>query len=91
MSVYLLTQFVSSPIVSALNVFGKQTYYFQMNLLRVGFMVAPFLAGWWLELSQAWTLVLYSLSMSALRFYLYFKIMAIIREQPPGGPAAGPP
>lgn len=91
MSVYLLTQFVSSPIVSALNVFGKQTYYFQMNLLRVVFMVAPFLAGWWLELSQAWTLVLYSLSMSALRFYLYFKIMAIIREQAPGGPAASSP
>lgn len=90
MAVYLLTQFVSSPIVSALNVFGKQTYYFQMNLLRLVFIVVPFLAGYLLGLSQTSTLVLYSLSMSALRLYLYFKIMEIIQAQFPGGPSPRP-
>ena len=90
MAVYLLTQFVSSPIVSALNVFGKQNFFLLMNVLRVGCIVVPFLLGYLLDLAQTTTLVLYSLSMSALRLYLYFWIMRIIKAQFQNSPEPQP-
>ena len=90
LAVYLLTQFVSNPIVSALNVFGKQNFFLLMNVLRVICIVVPFLLGYLLNLAQTTTLVLYSLSMSALRLYLYFWIMRIIKAQFQNSPEPQP-
>jgi O-antigen/teichoic acid export membrane protein len=64
LSVYLLTQFVSAPLVHAFSVFNLQKEFLKINFRRVILVVGVFLLGDYINLSPETTLIIYSIVLS---------------------------
>ena len=78
LAVYLLTQFVSSPLVNALSVFEKQWMFLMINIIRVAFIIVIFVFCYGVEISSDRTLLVYSLGLSlhyAFTAYLVFRVI----------------
>lgn len=56
----LLAQFISTPLVNALNVFGAQKSFLKLNIIRAIAVVTVFLLSWATQISAAKTVSIYS-------------------------------
>ena len=80
LAINLLTMFVANPITNALNVVGKQAYYFQINFIRLFLIIFVFSISYFLEFNPYITLITYSLIISCHRLFVYARIIYIIKN-----------
>ena len=69
LAMYLMFQFVASPLVNVLTVFHKQQVFLWLNLLRLLVIVGVFATAYYLDYSANWVVGLYSVALSV--YYLY--------------------
>lgn len=79
LAVYLLTQFVSSPIVNAMNVFEKQKIFLMINLVRVVGMIIIFCISYSFFLSPDATMIVYSIGLSLHYIFTAYLVFRVIR------------
>lgn len=79
LSVYLLFQFISSPLVNALTVFDKQKLFLSINLIRAAIIVAVFTAAYLMSLSATVTIAVYSVSLSLHYLFTLYIVYSNIR------------
>lgn len=80
LAVFLLSQFVSSPITNTLSVLGKEAYFLQINIVRTIAILAVFYLSFILGLNSIETIVFFSLTMTLHRIFVYFRILYTIRS-----------
>ena len=80
LAIYLLSQFVDSPIVNALNVFEKQGYFLQINIVRCVIILVVFFLSFVFKFSTINTLMTYSVGLSLQRVFVYIRIMKTIKK-----------
>jgi O-antigen/teichoic acid export membrane protein len=80
LAIYLLTQFVSSPLVNALSVFEKQFMFLQINILRSLIIIGIFIFGYLMNLSVIPIITIYSISLSVFRIYVSFSVFGVIKK-----------
>jgi O-antigen/teichoic acid export membrane protein len=80
LAINLLTMFVANPITNALNVVGKQAYYFQINFIRLFLIIFVFSISYFLEFDPYITLITYSFIISCHRVFVYARILHIIKK-----------
>jgi len=80
LAINLLSQFVSSPIINALNVFEKQGYFLQINIVRCVIIIIIFFLSFVFEFSTIKTLMTYSIGLSLQRVFVYIRIMRTIKN-----------
>jgi O-antigen/teichoic acid export membrane protein len=80
LAINLLTMFVANPITHALTVFGKQQYYLQINIIRFLFVTMVFSVSYFFGLNSNMTLLAYSILISFHRFFIYLRILYIIKN-----------
>lgn len=76
LSFCLLAQFISTPLVNALNVFGAQKTFLKLNFVRASGVVGVFGVCWLVEFSPIEAIAIYS---AALFFHYLFTIREIFR------------
>lgn len=79
LSVYLLSQFVSSPLVNVLNVFNRQRLFLTFNIVRSILVLCVFGAAWLLSLNASITIFLYSIFLTIYYLYMSEKIIRTIK------------
>lgn len=79
LSVYLLFQFVSSPLANALTVFNKQRIFLLINIIRAVVVIAVFSIAFFNELTANLTIVLYSVCLSAHYVLMLFIVFLNIK------------
>jgi O-antigen/teichoic acid export membrane protein len=80
LSLYLVAQFVVSPIVQALNVFGRQSLYLQLNVQRILLLIALFgIVGYW-QIDVLAAMMAYSVLMTLYYIYTFSRVLGCIRE-----------
>ena len=79
LSVSLLAQFTTSPIVNTLSVLRKEYYYLTINFIRNAIIVSVFTLAYFIDLNSFITILLFSLFISLHRIYVYFKIIKILK------------
>lgn len=80
LAVYLATQFISSPLVHTMNVFGRQDLYLKINVIRTIGVVMVFGVSWVLGWEAERTILVYSL---ALTCHYLFTLLQILRLTKP--------
>ena len=80
LSVYLLTQFISAPLVNALSVFEKQGMFLMINVRRTIFIVAIFFSSYWFEWDIVKMLFIFSLVLSVHYLLVTHSIFKVIKE-----------
>lgn len=78
LAIYLIAQFVSSPLVNVFTVFEKQNTYLLINIIRITELFVIFGLSYKLGLSSAGTLLFYSIGLSlhyVLTGYLVYKTL----------------
>jgi O-antigen/teichoic acid export membrane protein len=79
LSIYLVAQFVSSPIVQALNIFGRQSVYLQLNIQRTLLLIIVFgVAAYW-QFPILVTILAYSVIMTLHYLFTLFRVVSCIR------------
>ena len=78
LAIYLLTQFVSSPLVNAMTVFEKLRMFFIINLVRVVGLAILFIISYVLDLSSKSTIIFYSFGLSLHYIFTAFIIFRVI-------------
>lgn len=81
LSLYLLTQFISTPFVNVFNVLGQQNIFFRINLIRFLVLFAVFYFSFTLDLSSESTIQLYSYLLSTVYLYTSFIIRKSLKLQ----------
>jgi O-antigen/teichoic acid export membrane protein len=80
LALYLLTQFVSNPLVNAMTVFEKQGMFFLINLVRLVGIIFVFSISYRLILSPGYTMLVYSLSLSLYYIFTAYIVFRVIRN-----------
>ncbi len=81
LSVYLLTQFISSPLINALTVFDKQKLFLFINIRRVLLVLIVFTVSFAFSLSVVYTLLLYSILLALHYLLVTVKVFRVINAQ----------
>ncbi|MCE9664977.1 oligosaccharide flippase family protein [Halomonas sp. M5N1S17] len=79
LSVYLLFQFISSPLVNALTVFDKQKLFLSINLIRTVIIAAVFAAAYHMSLSASVTIAAYSICLALHYLFTLYVVYSNIR------------
>lgn len=80
LSIYLLTQFISSPFVHTLNVLEMQFLFFLINSSRVGLLFVLFFVCKYLSLPPLYTIGAYSFFLSAHYLFTLVVIFWVLRK-----------
>lgn len=80
LSIYLLIQFISTPIVNALNVFNKQSLFLRINIVRVLGVIAIFGSSYYFQLSPMSTIYIYSFGLAAHYLFTFFTVLRVIKK-----------
>jgi len=83
LAVYLLTQFVSSPLVNAMTVFEKQLMFLIINLVRLCGLIIIFGISYSLLLSPEATVLIYSIGLSIHYIFTAYLVFRIIKYSKP--------
>lgn len=78
---YLLFQFVSSPIMNALNVLNRQKIFLRINIVRTLGVIVVFLWSYYLELTPKTVFVIYSTFLSSHYLMSTFTVFQIINKK----------
>ncbi len=81
LSVYMLTAFISAPLVNALSVFENQLLFLRLNLIRLGLLVGVFLFTWMIHLGPTGMILLYSIVMSIHFSYVSYIVFKVIKNE----------
>jgi len=79
LSLYLMAQFVSSPVVNVLSVFEKQAQFLFINLLRTLVVIAVFFSGYKYSLDYNKVIFIYSIFLSIHYFFTIIYIMYFLK------------
>lgn len=80
LAIYLLAQFVSSPIVNALSVFEKQWIFLRINIVRAFGTLVIFGIAYAMSLSPVGTIVIYSLALSIHYMFTSIAVFRVIKK-----------
>jgi len=80
LALYLLTQFISSPLVNALSVFDKQWLFLTINIVRLIGIIIIFGISYSFLLSPAQTILVYSLALSMHYIFTALIIFKVIKS-----------
>jgi O-antigen/teichoic acid export membrane protein len=80
LALYLVTQFVSSPLVNALSVFEKQSMFLQINIVRSVIILGVFGLAYLMDFSINLTMLIYSITLSIFLFYVSISVFSVIRK-----------
>lgn len=78
---YLLFQFISSPIMNALNVLNGQKIFLRINIVRVLGVIFVFLSAYYLKLTPKTVLIIYSFFLSAHYLMSTLTVFQIINKK----------
>ncbi len=81
LSVYMLTAFISGPLVNALSIFENQLLFFKLNIIRLGLLAGLFLLTWLMHFDPTETIFLYSIVMSGFFIYVNYIIFKVIKNE----------
>lgn len=81
LAIYLLAQFVSSPIVNAISVFEKQGFFFVINIIRLLVVITIFGFSYVFYLSPDKTIFVYSIGLTMHYIFTLFMVFKIIADQ----------
>ena len=79
LAVYLVTQFISTPLVNALSVFEKQLMFLMINIVRIAVLIIIFGISYVLQLSSENTILVYSLSLSLHSIFIACLVFRVIK------------
>lgn len=79
LAINLLPQFVTSPVMNTLNIFDKQGYYLQNNLMRLCLISIAFIVSYLWNLPAVFTAFIYVIFLFLHRCIVYFRIMNMIK------------
>ena len=81
LSIYLLAQFVASPLGHVLSVFKKQYLFLRINIVRVLLILAIFYFSNRMELTANTTIAIYSVALSVHYLVTSYAILSIIKRE----------
>lgn len=81
LAIYLLLQFISSPLANALTLYQRQDLFLIINLVRVFIVAAIFLAAHIFTLPVEQTMLIYSLLLSGIYFMTNRLVFSVISKQ----------
>ncbi|NOJ10044.1 lipopolysaccharide biosynthesis protein [Vibrio splendidus] len=81
LSVYILFQFVSTPLVSVLNVYSKQKVFLILNLFKAFFIFCVFSTAFIFEFTAELTLSVYSIVMSVNYIFTTIFVFYIVKSK----------
>jgi O-antigen/teichoic acid export membrane protein len=81
LAIYLLTQFISAPMINALSVFKKQKELFFLNIVRLLLISFVFSISFAFEIEPAASLLLYSVTLSIYYTLISITVLRIIYVQ----------
>ena len=81
LSIYLVFQFVSSPLGNSLTLFRRQDLFLKMNIWRFAMIAAIFLTARFLHWDSKTTLLVYSMLLSVHYFISNRLIFRVIKQQ----------
>ena len=76
LSMYLLTQFTSAPLMQVFNLFNMQGKYLLINIVRIFSLVGVYFCVLIFDVSEMWFVKIYSVSM--FLFYLLITIYVLV-------------
>lgn len=79
LSVYLLSQFVSNPLMNVLNIFNRQRLFLGFNVARSVLILIIFGIAWLLSLNASVTIVLYSVFLTIHYLFISKTIIGVIK------------
>ncbi|TVR95935.1 MAG: hypothetical protein EA406_13110 [Rhodospirillales bacterium] len=80
LSIYIVCAFISAPITSALNIFGKQHIFLQLNIQRAVLMGSVFMLAFYLEWELLTVVLWYAIVMSLHHIFTTFRVLGCIGE-----------
>jgi len=80
LAIYLLTQFVSSPLVNALSVFDKQRLFLLVNVIRVVGIILVFGFSFGIGLTGFKTILVYSVALSVHFIFVAYLVFRVIKH-----------
>ncbi|MDW7646360.1 MAG: lipopolysaccharide biosynthesis protein [Desulfuromonadales bacterium] len=80
LAIYLVAQFVSSPLMSVLNVFERQGLFLRFNVVRVSLVVLIFYFSFLFSFSPTLTIIIYSIVLTAHYSAISFNIYRLIKR-----------
>ncbi|MBY8155784.1 oligosaccharide flippase family protein [Vibrio fluvialis] len=81
MSFILIPQFISAPVMNALNLFNKQRLAMTLNIFRLSFLLAVFYTCFYFKLEPIVTMKIYVLFSSIYYCYVMYVIVRVIRNE----------
>lgn len=79
LSVYLLSQFVSNPLMNVLNIFNRQRLFLSFNVVRSVLILIIFGSAWLLSLNATVTIIFYSIFLTVHYLFISKKIIGVIK------------
>ncbi|WP_082890473.1 lipopolysaccharide biosynthesis protein [Halotalea alkalilenta] len=79
LSIYLLAQFISAPLVNVFNVFEKQALFLRINIVRVLLILFVFGVSYVYSLSSEQMIFLYSYILTAHYLYVSYLCFKVIK------------
>lgn len=79
LSIYMLMAFATNPLMHVLNVFNKQSKYFEINLVRITLLSIVFFTSFIFEVNDVNTLIIYSVTLVFHLVYSGYQIFTIIK------------
>ncbi len=81
LAIYLITQFVTAPVMNIFNVLNRQAVFLAINTLRAILMVGIFIGvAPWLDLGATQTLLMYSFGMAIFYMGIYFFVIQVLNS-----------
>lgn len=80
-AIYLLMQFVSSPIVNILNVFGRQGLFLYINVIRVCIVLIVFFLAYSYQLNEKIAMLFYSVFLSGHYLLTLCVVMILVKKE----------
>jgi O-antigen/teichoic acid export membrane protein len=81
MSLYIVANLVSSPLVNVLNIYARNSFYLWINLSRFLLLIGVFSASIVFEFSVIKTLLFYSILLSAHYVFITSLIFKVLKEE----------
>lgn len=79
LSLYLMAQFISSPVVNVLSVFEKQAKFLFINIVRSLIVITTFSIGYFYNLTYTKVFLIYSISISIHYFLTLYSIVSFLK------------
>jgi O-antigen/teichoic acid export membrane protein len=80
LALYLLTQFISTPLVNALSVFDKQGMFLRINMIRSIAIIMVFGLAYLCRLSPMYAILIYSIVLSVHYIFTSISVFSVIRN-----------